>query len=70
LVEEGGLKRMDQCFVVEEQELKERIVEVCLIKYQVNRLPDSDLYKLLDRYNTIRNRNNELRREEYDKWID
>lgn len=61
---------MDQCFVVEEQELKERIVEVCLIKYQVNRLPDSDLYKLLDRYNTIRNRNNELRREEYDKWID
>jgi hypothetical protein len=70
LVEVGGLKRMDQCFVVEEQELKERIVEVCLIKYQVNRLPDSDLYKLLDRYNTIRNRNNELRREEYDKWID
>jgi hypothetical protein len=70
LVEEGGLKRMDQCFVVEEQELKERSVEVCLIKYQVNRLPDSDLYKLLDRYNTIRNRNNELRREEYDKWID
>lgn len=55
--------------MVEEQELKERIVELCLLIHHYQGGLREDLRNVLDRYDIVKNRNEAIRREYYNEAI-
>lgn len=57
---------MDQAYLVEEQELKERLIEEAI---RFDKIPNGvnhiSLHRTIEDYEIVRNRNNNIRKEEY-----